>query len=175
MNGGPRRKTNDKGAPDGNVPWIIMWSATSEVTVSTIEPLGSRRLILGRWMLNLEVNDESSPRTSSTQSSTVRSQVQRVELGKAMVDTKASFSSQDWGTVFAAVGKQGREYSLCPMLMVTMLPPYFFSVKYFSPSGKVSRVLVPPAVTTVLLRTFPILSSSSIRDLTLRIIGVSSP
>ncbi len=39
-------------------------------------------------MLNLDVNDESSPRTSSTQSSTVRSQVQCVELGKAMLDAK---------------------------------------------------------------------------------------
>lgn len=46
-------------------------------------------------MLNLDVNDESSPRTSSTQSSTARGQIQWVEPGKSMVDTKARFPSQD--------------------------------------------------------------------------------
>ena len=81
MNGGPRRKTNDKGAPEGSVPWIITWSATSEVTVSTVEPLGPKRSTLGRWMLSSDVNDESSPRTSSTQSRTARSQIQCSELG----------------------------------------------------------------------------------------------
>lgn len=54
------------------MPWIITWSATSEVTVSTMEPLGPRRSTFGRWILNLDVNDESSPRTNSTQSSTAR-------------------------------------------------------------------------------------------------------
>ena len=88
------------------MPWIITWSAVSEVTVSTMEPLGPRRSILGRWMLNLDVNDESSPRTSSTQSSTARSQIQCFELGKPTVDTKAEFPSQGWGTVSGVVGKQ---------------------------------------------------------------------
>ena len=46
-------------------------------------------------MLSLDVNDESSPRTSSTQSSTAGSQIQFVELGKSMVDTNARFPSQD--------------------------------------------------------------------------------
>ena len=157
------------------MPWIITWSATSEVTVSTMEPLGPRRTFLGRWMLNLDVKDESSPRTSSTQSSTARGQIRCVKLGKPMIDTKARLPSQDQEWSLEWVGKQDREYSLCPTIMVTMLPPYFFSVKYFSPSGRVSRVLVPPAEITVLLSTFPILSSSSIKDLTLSTIGVSSP
>ena len=46
-------------------------------------------------MLNLDVNDESSPRTSSTQSSTARGHIQCVELGKPTIDTKARFPSQD--------------------------------------------------------------------------------
>ena len=174
MNGGPRRKTNDKGAPEGSVPWIITWSATSGVTVSTLEPLGPRRSILGRWMLNLDVNDESSPRTSSTQSSTATSQIQCFELGKPMIDTKAKSQAKIREQSLELWVSKAEKYSQCPMAMVTMLPPYFFSVKYLSPSGKVSRVLVPPAETTVLLSTFPILSSS-IRDLTLSTTGASSP
>ena len=55
-------------------------------------------------MLNLDVNDESSPRTSSTQSSTAGGRDQRVELGKAMNDTKAKRRRQDRGTVSGAVG-----------------------------------------------------------------------
>ena len=62
-----------------------------------------------------------------------------------------------------------------PNPVVTIFSPTTLRVKYFSPSVILSRVLVPPAAMMELLRTFPILFSTSIKDLAFSIIGDSSP